>query len=250
MDALCERNRHRNRTGFTLIELLVVIAIIAILAAILFPVFLRVQQSAKKASCQSNMKQIVTACLMYADVWNGRIPGSMWRQAVWGDGLGWTERLSPYLAAKGKAGPTKGSHKVYQCPAASDVDYSYGITDYTIPISIDPNVHARGLPIPQLKFPSRQMLFYDLCPKQAKLVAGKVVDSGQSNDLQTDGCSYWGSPNHPDSFNGHAGLGFSYDVYWPGIHGGNNNFALADGHAICLADWNSQKLTYTDSPAK
>ncbi|MBM3497701.1 MAG: DUF1559 domain-containing protein [Armatimonadetes bacterium] len=53
------------RRGFTLIELLVVIAIIAILAAILFPVFARAREKARQASCQSNQKQIMTAVLMY-----------------------------------------------------------------------------------------------------------------------------------------------------------------------------------------
>lgn len=56
----------RRRQGFTLIELLVVIAIIAILAAILFPVFARAREKAKQASCQSNLKQIAMAILMYA----------------------------------------------------------------------------------------------------------------------------------------------------------------------------------------
>ena len=54
------------RRGFTLIELLVVIAIIAILAAILFPVFARAREKARQASCQSNLKQIALAHLMYA----------------------------------------------------------------------------------------------------------------------------------------------------------------------------------------
>ena len=53
------------RKGFTLIELLVVIAIIAILAAILFPVFARARENARKANCQSNLKQIATGLLMY-----------------------------------------------------------------------------------------------------------------------------------------------------------------------------------------
>ncbi len=53
------------RTGFTLIELLVVIAIIAILAAILFPVFARAREKARQASCQSNLKQVALGVLMY-----------------------------------------------------------------------------------------------------------------------------------------------------------------------------------------
>jgi prepilin-type N-terminal cleavage/methylation domain-containing protein len=57
-----------NRTkGFTLIELLVVIAIIAILAAILFPVFMRAKQAAKSSACLSNQHQVSTALLLYAD---------------------------------------------------------------------------------------------------------------------------------------------------------------------------------------
>jgi len=55
----------RRRAGFTLIELLVVIAIIAILAAILFPVFARAREAARATSCRSNLKQYATATLMY-----------------------------------------------------------------------------------------------------------------------------------------------------------------------------------------
>src|SRR5688500_5289609 len=53
------------KRGFTLIELLVVIAIIAILAAILFPVFARAREAARKTTCQSNLKQISTGVRMY-----------------------------------------------------------------------------------------------------------------------------------------------------------------------------------------
>lgn len=62
--------------GFTLIELLVVIAIIAILAAILFPVFAKARESARKATCQSNMKQIAMAAIMYAQDYDEMFPGS------------------------------------------------------------------------------------------------------------------------------------------------------------------------------
>lgn len=57
---------HRRKTGFTLIELLVVIAIIAILAAILFPVFAKAREKARQTSCLSNSRQIGTACQAYA----------------------------------------------------------------------------------------------------------------------------------------------------------------------------------------
>src|SRR5947208_13802876 len=75
VDACCPRRlnwdegrhimkRHKP-TGFTLIELLVVIAIIAVLAAILFPVFAQVRDKARSASCLSNTKQIGTAIMLY-----------------------------------------------------------------------------------------------------------------------------------------------------------------------------------------
>ena len=62
-----------SRRGFTLIELLVVIAIIAILAAILFPVFARARESARKASCMSNLKQIGLAALQYSQDYDERV---------------------------------------------------------------------------------------------------------------------------------------------------------------------------------
>ncbi len=64
----------RNRTGFTLIELLVVIAIIAILAAILFPVFAQARESARKTQCLSNMRQIGTAIAQYTQEYDERYP--------------------------------------------------------------------------------------------------------------------------------------------------------------------------------
>ncbi|MDD3493695.1 MAG: prepilin-type N-terminal cleavage/methylation domain-containing protein [Candidatus Thermoplasmatota archaeon] len=62
------------RKGFTLIELLVVIAIIAILAAILFPVFARAREKARQASCLSNIKQVMVGVLMYVQDNDGQFP--------------------------------------------------------------------------------------------------------------------------------------------------------------------------------
>lgn len=62
------------RAGFTLIELLVVIAIIAILAAILFPVFAKARERAKLSACLSNQKQLYTAVVTYSDDCDGKMP--------------------------------------------------------------------------------------------------------------------------------------------------------------------------------
>src|SRR4051812_3264297 len=66
---------NRRLNAFTLIELLVVIAIIAILAAILFPVFAQAKNAAKKATCISNLKQLSLAVLMYANDYDDNIVG-------------------------------------------------------------------------------------------------------------------------------------------------------------------------------
>jgi len=64
----------RNVIGFTLVELLVVIAIIAILAAILFPVFAKAREQAERTQCLSNMKNLSMALNMYCQGWDGRFP--------------------------------------------------------------------------------------------------------------------------------------------------------------------------------
>ncbi len=69
---------HRQRRGFTLIELLVVIAIIAILAAILFPVFAQAREQARSTACLSNLKQLGVAVSMYRSDWDSRGPFSGW----------------------------------------------------------------------------------------------------------------------------------------------------------------------------
>lgn len=66
----------RKRTAFTLIELLVVIAIVSILAAILFPVFTRARENARRASCMSNLKQIGLGFIMYAQDYDEHMPSA------------------------------------------------------------------------------------------------------------------------------------------------------------------------------
>lgn len=112
----------RGRKGFTLIELLVVIAIIAILAAILFPVFAQARAKARQASCLSNIKQLSLAVLMYADDWDetvvirnsqstpnglsgcwpgGWVPGYRGPVTDKNNNENWADSLYPYVKNKG-----------------------------------------------------------------------------------------------------------------------------------------------------
>ena len=116
MTLLCLRFRAASRlasgshpeAGFTLIELLVVIAIIAILAAILFPVFAQAREKARQASCLSNEKQMGNAIMMYVQDFDEALPMGGWSNA--GSQSRWYRDLYPYVK----------SLDVYVCPSKND----------------------------------------------------------------------------------------------------------------------------------
>ena len=128
------------RKGFTLIELLVVIAIIAILAAILFPVFAQAKSAAKKVACMSNSNQLVKAMMMYQDNYDDGFPHSnTGSQGGPGWGFGrpdyvWPELVAPYV---------KNWH-VHRCPADPNA------TDRGL--SVDPNEVPVPTNHPQIEY--------------------------------------------------------------------------------------------------
>src|SRR5689334_9519535 len=98
---MTERSAAKGERGFTLIELLVVIAIIAILAAILFPVFAQAREKARAITCVSNVRQLVLAMRMYAQDYDEHYPQGRsddWDPAVH---YTWRSAIQPYIKNKG-----------------------------------------------------------------------------------------------------------------------------------------------------
>jgi len=113
------RSIRDSKKGFTLIELLVVIAIIAILAAILFPVFAKAREKARQASCESNEKQLGIGILQYVQDYNENFPGG-----TAGTGTGWAGQIYLYEKSTG----------VYKCPSGGATDtLSYAFNSDLIP---------------------------------------------------------------------------------------------------------------------
>ncbi len=98
------------RRGFTLIELLVVIAIIAILAAILFPVFARAREKARQSSCLSNVKQLALSVHMYTQDYDECLPGYIYASGT-NPRLYWFDVLAPYIK----------NQQILTCPSAANV---------------------------------------------------------------------------------------------------------------------------------
>src|SRR5437763_9821172 len=91
---------HKIQKGFTLIELLVVIAIIALLAAILFPVFARARENARRSSCQSNLKQIGLGLLQYTQDYDETLTRSFYGTTGNSDNganYKWMDAIFPYV---------------------------------------------------------------------------------------------------------------------------------------------------------
>lgn len=209
------------RKGFTLIELLVVIAIIAILAAILFPVFAKAREKARQTSCLSNVKQLMLGWTQYAQDYDERTcsiryawgpnPGGICDPA----GINWWVTLQPYVK----------NEQIFICPSGTGSDLYAGKSSY----GYNPNLcsGAQGLPVAcyaqggrklgEPNFPSELGVLGDSqnCPypgnrwtDAAHTVAGGGSLCGQASIRHNDGTNI-------GYFDGHAKWQAKSLVYGP-----------------------------------
>ena len=223
----------RTRSAFTLIELLVVIAIIAILAAILFPVFARARENARRASCQSNLKQIGLGIAQYTQDYDERLPYREDRAR------GWSSMIYPYVK----------SAQIYKCPSDGSTA-SAGGTNPSMSYAYNQAMTypANGLPggvwsggaanIAQFTNTTKTVMLLEIQGARAD------VDFNTVGLNDSTGCGFNGSPNiingqyatgYLSGNTSATGTGGTSDFAMPvGRHLETSNYLFADGHVKSL----------------
>ncbi|MDX1933723.1 MAG: DUF1559 domain-containing protein [Capsulimonadales bacterium] len=223
----------RPAPGFTLIELLVVIAIIAILAAILFPVFAQAREKARQTSCLSNTKQMGIALMMYVQDYDEKFFPYRWQaentQCVLGR-IAWPEKMMPYVKNTG----------IFNCPSnAFKAPFSYW-RSYCKPGTA---ANPEGVPVDyEVGYGLNEPFFTGMVNGTASGVepdgmAQAGMQSPAEIALIGDGVYAWNFWNTQDTNGDEVSEyywnqgGRGWDFYGPARHSGGANFTFGDGHA-------------------
>jgi prepilin-type N-terminal cleavage/methylation domain-containing protein/prepilin-type processing-associated H-X9-DG protein len=245
------------RRGFTLIELLVVIAIIAILAAILFPVFAQARAMARKASCQSNFKQAALATLMYAQDYDETMVPLMYGCCAYNANADytWVELVKPYsknflmfncpgdpnssddtgLAQLGLNQSSPQKQKEWAWGLTADIGYNYmHLSPFSSAHAVDGignDVDFKGVSLSDVTKPATCIMFVDSV--WDRTATGSPTGGGnwfvEAPSWWYSGSAYW--------FGGwqfsNPVAGMQYGFCWP-WHNETFNVAFADGHVKAM----------------
>ncbi len=200
------------KKGFTLIELLVVIAIIAILAAILFPVFARAREKARQSACLSNVKQLTLGVKMYMSDYDnffpfghlkcGRDVDNFYETQTGGssggysDGLFWPDSIMPYVK----------NRQIFICPSNPNKWLGYGWTQKLGYVGAHP---------------TRSGAIYDGRPEADILYPAQTPMIADNRNSSSGTIYDWTNLYIAD---------FNMDD-WTGLHNGQINIGFVDGHA-------------------
>jgi prepilin-type N-terminal cleavage/methylation domain-containing protein/prepilin-type processing-associated H-X9-DG protein len=214
------------RSGFTLIELLVVIAIIAILAAILFPVFAKAREKARQTSCLSNEKQLCLAVLQYAQDYDEMLP---YYYIYWIPGntaylKSWMQICYPYVK----------NVQVYACPSWSQVPgYSDNTVNNYANIPLESYCASSNGPagkaLGTITRPAETIYAFE-----TKGATGNTV-----NNYPPDGCGY---------YCGQTNLNLTLNLNTNAAnmpHNGGMNCFFVDGHAKWMGAWATDGSNFT-----
>lgn len=217
--------RYRPSKGFTLIELLVVIAIIAILAAILFPVFAKAREKARQASCLSNVKQLALGIMQYCQDYDEQFPNIY--LGVAGSYYGIIQITDPYVK----------NIQVHNCPSADMISLlnNLGSRSYAYNLNLFPSVSAAPK-LSQVLRPADIIMLSDAM--EDGNLPGWLLGPAYGplkTDLDGSHCQICGQ-THNSLFPG-TGNGHSWQQ--PGCnffprHNSMGNVGFCDGHAKAL----------------
>lgn len=242
--------------GFTLVELLVVIAVIAVLAAILFPVFIAVRRQGYTSVCSSNLRNFGAAFRLYAADWGGRFPlpgggdGTLPPSVFWlhSSELGESMQIGglwPYIRTRLKSGDVA---NLWSCPLAARVDSTVAGAGYSPGQNYIMNDYVRSGHSGQYSYNPNYPGYFvglnpDACPAPSRLIL--LYEGVQDR--------YGFCARHGSIFYAKDGIvhrtfrSLNYPNIAQNYHNGKSNFLFVDGHVKLLnpaETWTAQTRNY------